>query len=189
MKNILVHVTGSIACFKACSLISLLAKEGYEVQATASAGALRFIQPALLEGLSGRPLLADIFSGGDDAMHHITLSQRWADLIIAYPASANCICRLAAGLSDDLFGALCLANNYQKPLLVAPAMNTNMYNHPAVQEALAKLESWGTHILPTEEGHLACGVVGKGKLLEPETTLEIIKRVLDQGSNSMQEKK
>lgn len=189
MEKILVHVTGSIACFKACSLISLLVKEGYQVQATASAGALRFIQPPLLEGLSGRPLLTDIFSGGEDAMHHITLSQKWADLIIAYPASANCICRLAAGLSDDLFGALCLANNYQKPLLIAPAMNTNMYNHPAVQEALAKLESWGTHILPTEEGLLACGVVGKGKLLEPETTLEIIKQVLKQGSNSIQRNK
>ena len=120
MKNILIHVTGSIACFKAGTLVSLMTKKGYQVQATASAGGLRFIQPALLEGLTGRPLLTDIFSGGEDVMHHISLSQNWADLIIAYPASANCICRLAAGLSDDLFGALCLANNYNKPLLLAP---------------------------------------------------------------------
>ena len=83
MKNILIHVTGSIACFKAGTLVSLLTKKGYQVQATASAGGLRFIQPALLEGLTGRPLLTDIFSGGEDAMHHISLSQNGADLIIA----------------------------------------------------------------------------------------------------------
>ena len=105
MKNILIHVTGSIACFKAGALISLLIKKDYQVQATASAGGLRFIQPALLEGLTGRPLLTDLFNGGEDPMHHITLSQNWADLIIAYPASANCICRLAAGLSDVVFAA------------------------------------------------------------------------------------
>ena len=182
MKRILIHVTGSIACFKSCSLISLLTKEGFEVQATASQGALQFIQRASLEGLTGKPLLTYIFDKSDDPMHHITLSQRWADLIIAYPASANCICRLAAGLSDDLFGAICLANNYNKPLLVAPAMNTQMFNHPAVQEALAKLESWGTHILPTEEGLLACGDEGKGKLLSPEKTLEYIQQILKENS-------
>lgn len=184
MKNILIHVTGSIACFKAGTLVSLLTKKGYQVQATASAGGLRFIQPALLEGLTGRPLLTDIFSGGEDAMHHISLSQNWADLIIAYPASANCICRLAAGLSDDLFGAICLANNYNKPLLLAPAMNTNMFNHPAVQESLRRLESWGTHILPTEEGLLACGVVGRGKLLSPETALEYIEKLIESPPDS-----
>lgn len=182
MKNILIHVTGSIACFKAGGLISLLIKRGHQVQATASAGGLRFIQPALLEGLTGRPLLTNLFDGGEDPMHHITLSQNWADLIIAYPASANCICRLAAGLSDDLFGAICLANNYNKPLLLAPAMNTQMFNHPAVQEALKKLESWGTHILPTEEGMLACGTVGKGKLLSPEATMEYIEKLLESTS-------
>ncbi len=179
MRNILIHVTGSIACFKAGALVSLLTKRGYQVQATASAGGLRFIQPALLEGLTGRPLLTDIFGGGEDPMHHISLSQNWADLIIAYPASANCVCRLAAGLSDDLFGAICLANNYNKPLLLAPAMNTQMFNHPAVQEALRKLESWGTHILPTEEGLLACGVVGRGKLLSPEAALEYIEKLIE----------
>lgn len=187
MKNILIHVTGSIACFKACSLISLLTKEGYAVQATASAGALQFVQRASFEGLTGRPLLTSVFDASPDPMHHITLSQRWADLIIAYPASANCICRLAAGLSDDLFGALCLANNYNKPLLLAPAMNTQMFNHPAVQDALEKLKRWGTHILPTERGLLACGEVGEGKLLSPEAALEYIKEILAQSEDSQTE--
>jgi phosphopantothenoylcysteine decarboxylase len=176
--RILLHVSGSIACYKACELASLLVQHDYEVQVTASAGALHFIQAATFEGLTHHPLLTDVFGRKPDSIPHITLAQKWADVIIAYPASADCITRLAAGLSDDLFGAVCLANNYNKPLLVAPAMNSAMFSHPAVQGALEKLASWGTVVLPTDEGHLACGTTGHGKLISPERAATYIAQAL-----------
>ncbi|MBP5519880.1 MAG: flavoprotein [Treponema sp.] len=179
MKKILLHITGSISCYKACELTSLLTKQGFEVQASLSQGALKFLQPAVFEGLSHKKALTpDMFAGVPDCIPHITLAQKWADLIMIYPASANCIARLASGLSDDLFGATFLANNFEKPVLLAPAMNSNMFAHPAIQENLKKLESWGTKILPTEEGRLACGSVGKGKLISPEAALDFIKGAL-----------
>jgi len=176
--RVLLHVSGSISCYKAAELASLLIRHDYEVQVTASAGALRFIQAATFEGLTHRPLLTDLFGGKPDFIPHITLAQNWADVIIAYPASADCINRLAAGLSDDLFGAVCLANNYAKPLLIAPAMNSSMFAHPAVQESLHKLAAWGTVILPTGEGRLACGTTGKGKLISPEEAADFIAQAL-----------
>lgn len=175
-KHILLHVTGSISCYKACELTSLLVKEGAEVQVTMSEGALKFLQPAVFEGLSRREALTpDMFARKPDCIPHITLAQKWADLIMIYPASANCIARLAGGLCDDLFGSTFLANNFEKPVLLAPAMNSNMFAHPALKENLKKLESWGTKILPTEEGRLACGSTGLGKLISPEKALEYIK--------------
>ena len=178
-KRILLHVTGSISCYKACELTSLLVKSGAEVQVTMSEGALKFLQPAVFEGLSHREALTpDMFARKPDCIPHITLAQKWADLIIVYPASANCIARLASGLSNDLFGATFLANNFDKSVLLAPAMNSNMFAHPATQENLKKLEFWGTKILPTDEGRLACGSVGKGKLISPDKALEFIKEAL-----------
>lgn len=175
-KKILLHVTGSIACYKACELANLLVKEGAEVQVSLSDGAMKFLQPAVFEGLTHKKALTqNMFACEPDCIPHITLAQKWADLIMIYPASANCISRLACGLSDDLFGAVFLANNFDKPVLLAPAMNSNMFAHPAVQENLKKLESWGTKILPTDEGRLACGSVGKGKLISPETIVDFIK--------------
>lgn len=172
--NVLLHLSGSIACFKACVLADLLIREGYAVQATASASALRFIGKATLEGLTGRAVLTDLFGGSPSYIPHITLAQRWADIIVAYPASANLLNRLAAGLCDDLFGAICLANNFRKPLVIAPAMNSEMFAYPSVRESIAALERWGAVILPTEEGRLACGAVGLGRLIAPERALEAV---------------
>lgn len=177
MKNILLHVTGSISAYKACALISLLKKNDFDVKVSASKGGLEFISKASFEGLSGHKLQNDIFQN-EDPIPHIHLAQNWADLIIAYPASANCINRLSAGLCDDLFGALCLANNFEKPLLIAPAMNSNMFSHPSVQESLKKLQDWGATILPCDEGILACGTKGKGRLIEPEEAMNFIKKSL-----------
>jgi len=177
-RHILLHVSGSISCYKAAELASLLVRNSYDVQVTASQGALRFIQAATFEGLTHHPLLTDLFGGRPDAIPHITLAQKWADVIIAYPASADCINRLAAGLCDDLFGAVCLANNYARPLLIAPAMNSSMFAHPAVRESLRKLASWGTVILPADEGRLACGTVGTGKLIPPEKAADFIAEAL-----------
>lgn len=176
-KNILLHVTGSISAFKACSLTSLLVKNDFDVRVIQSQDSLNFVGKASFEGLSHNKVLTSMFDG-DDPIPHIHLAQNWADLIISYPCSANTINRLACGLADDLFGAVCLANNFNKPLLIAPAMNTQMYNHPSVQESLKKLENWGAKILPCGEGEMACGTKGIGRLLEPADAFKIIQETL-----------
>ena len=170
--RILLQITGSIAAFKAATLASLLVEAGSEVQCVMSEGARHFIGESTFEGLTGRPVLGDVFERGR-AHDHINLAD-WADLLLLYPASANHITRLRAGLADDLIGCLFLANNFSKPTWVAPAMNSNMLAHPAVTEALSTLELWGCRILPTGEGRLACGEVGYGRLLEPEKVFELI---------------
>jgi phosphopantothenoylcysteine decarboxylase/phosphopantothenate--cysteine ligase len=168
----LLQVTGSIAAFKAAALASLLTQDDYEVQCVASEGGLQFIGAATLEGLTGKPVLSDMFERGR-ALDHISLVD-WTDLLLVYPATANHITRLRAGLADDLIGCLFLANNFQKPYWLAPAMNSQMFAHPAVAEALETLQGWGCRILPTGEGRMACGTVGYGRLLEPEATHELI---------------
>ena len=175
-SKVLLQVTGSIAAFKAASLASLLVEVGNEVQCVMSEGARHFIGDSTFEGLTGRPVLSDVFERGR-AHDHINLAD-WADLLLLYPASANHINRLRAGLADDLMGCLFLANNFRKPYWIAPAMNSNMLAHPAVGEALSVLESWGCRILPTGEGRLACGEVGYGRLLEPEQVFELIREEL-----------
>ena len=164
--NILFKLSGSIAAYKACALISRLVQDGYTVQTVASKAALEFIGPATLEGLTGRAVECETFASGR-AMQHIHLA-KWADLTIVCPASANTINKLASGIGDDLLTTLFLAHDFKKPYLLAPAMNTLMYRHPATAASLQKLASFGVAILETASGVLACGDVGEGRLLEPE---------------------
>jgi len=171
--RVVLQVTGSIAAFKAASLASLLVEAGAEVQVVLSEGGRHFVGDSTFEGLTGRPVLSDLFERGR-AHSHIDLVD-WADLLLLYPASANHITRLRSGLADDLIGCLFLANNFRKPYWVAPAMNSNMLAHPAVADALSVLEGWGCRILPTGEGRLACGAIGYGRLLEPERVFELIR--------------
>jgi len=170
--RVLLQVTGSIAAFKAASLASLLVDRGSEVRCILSDGARHFIGESTFEGLTEHPVLGDLFERGR-AHDHIRLAD-WADLILLYPASANHITRLRAGLADDLIGCVFLANNFEKPTWVAPAMNSRMLAHPAVQEALTTLERWGCRILPTGSGRLACGEIGNGRLMEPDEVMELI---------------
>src|SRR5690606_33467299 len=130
-SKILFIMTGSIACYKACQLLSKLSQNNYEVQVVATASALEFVGNATLEGLSGKAVVSDIFAHGRN-MDHIHLA-RWADLIIVAPATANFINKMAQGAADDLASTLFLAHDFTKPFLVAPAMNTSMYQHPATQ--------------------------------------------------------
>lgn len=180
--NILLHVTGSISAYKACALVSALKADGFSIRVSMTAAAREFVGPASFEGLSGNPVEQPFFAGTEDPIPHITLSQRWADLILVYPASANTINRLAAGLADDVFGAAFLANNYRKPVWIAPAMNAGMFAHPAVVRSLETLERDGARILPTGEGRLACGSAGKGRLLEPEALLNLIRSAFPQAT-------
>lgn len=186
-SKILIKMSGSIAGYKACYLISRLKQEGFDIQVVATESTLKFIGPATLEGLTGRPVICDTFASGH-AMDHIYLN-RWADLIIAIPATANFINKIAQGIGDDLVSTLFLAHDFKKPYLLAPAMNTAMYLHPATQNSLKQLNSMGIKILETASGVLACGEVGWGKLLDPELIYQEILKELENPSPATTEAK
>ncbi|KAF0153189.1 MAG: phosphopantothenoylcysteine decarboxylase / phosphopantothenate--cysteine ligase [Ignavibacteria bacterium] len=170
--NILFKITGSIAVYKSAIIISKLVQAGCKVKVVATESALKFAGNATFEGLTGNKVLTDSFAEGE-MMSHINLV-KWADLVIVAPATANTINKLASGAGDSLLTSLFLAHDWTKPYLIAPAMNTNMFKHPATQEAMNKLASWGATILPTDIGYLACGDVGEGKLLDTDLIYEKI---------------
>ena len=174
--KILMLMSGSIACYKACGLVSMLVKNGFDVKVAASGAALKFIGEATIEGLTGEAVYSDLWKKGS-AMEHIHL-ERWADLIIAAPGSAHFINRIAHGIGDDLLTTIFLAHEFKKPFLIAPAMNTAMYLNPVTQKSLQTLKGFGIKILEAASGVLACGETGYGKLLEPELLFQEIKNAL-----------
>jgi phosphopantothenoylcysteine decarboxylase len=176
--NVLLLLSGSIACYKACTVVSQLTQGGIAVQTVATPAALRFVGTAALEGLSGRPVFTDVFEPGR-ALDHIELA-RAADLALVCPATANTINRLAAGLADDPIGTLFLAWELgRKPWWIAPAMNARMWQHPATLAAVEKLRAWGVRVLEPADGPHACGDAGPGRLLEPEQLVAEVRRELD----------
>jgi len=179
--KILVKITGSIAAYKSAYLISKLMQDDFDVEVVATRSALQFIGIATIEGLTHKPVHTDMFEPGK-MMSHIDLS-KWADIIIVVPADANTINKFAHGIADNLVTSLFLAHDRDKPYLIAPAMNTAMFLHPATQESLKKLSDWGIQILPTDEGYLACGDTGDGKLLDPDIIYGHIGYHLNKSSN------
>ena len=176
--RLLFGFTGSIACFKAAASLSGLVQAGVEVQCLATTDALRFIGAATLEGLSGRPLLMDLYESGR-MMDHIHLT-RWADALVVAPATAHTINSAAAGLGSNALLATLLAWPSSKPRWIAPAMNSEMLKHPTVQESLSRLKSWGWRILESTEGHLACGETGPGRMIESDLLTQTILKILFQ---------
>jgi len=170
--HVLFQLSGSIAAYKACQVISRLVQSGVEVQTVATPAALEFVGRATLEGLTGRPVQTETFQPGA-YMHHIHL-MKWADVVVLCPASANSINKLASGIGDDLLSTLFLSHDFNKPYLIAPAMNVRMYQHPTTKTSIEKLKAWGVEILETASGVLACGDVGEGKLLDPDLLLNEI---------------
>jgi phosphopantothenoylcysteine decarboxylase/phosphopantothenate--cysteine ligase len=175
-SNLLFILSGSIACYKACDAISRLVQRGHRVRAVATEAALRFVGTATLEGLTGSPVATDLFASGG-ALDHINLA-RWADATVVCPATANTLNRAAAGLGDDLAGALLLAHDWKKPLLFVPAMNPAMWSHPATIESVARLKSWGARFVAVGEGRTACGEVGEGRLAEPADIVTAVESAL-----------
>ena len=176
-SKILFQLSGSIACYKACNLISKLVQDGHEVQAVATDSALRFVGQATLEGLTRKSVFTNLFEPGQ-MMSHIHLA-KWADLAIVCPATADTINGLAHGQASDPIGTLFLAYDLKsKTFLIAQAMNQTMLSHPATQASLGILESWGVRIMPVGIGSQACGDMGEGRLLEPETLFEEMSRFL-----------
>jgi phosphopantothenoylcysteine decarboxylase/phosphopantothenate--cysteine ligase len=176
VPRILFILTGSVACCKACDALSQLVQRGHEVRTVATAAALRFVGTPTLEAITRQPVATDLFAAGE-ALAHITLV-RWAEVVVLCPATANTLNATAAGLADDLAGSLLLAHDWQKPLLVFPAMNPAMWQHPATVASVAKLAGWGARIVSPAAGRTACGENGEGRLVEPDEIVAAIEAAL-----------
>lgn len=170
-KSIVLGITGGIAAYKSAELARLLVKQGIDVQVAMTEGACHFITPTTMQALSGKPVLSSQWDEGGNGMAHITLS-RVADAIVIAPASADFIAKLAQGLADDLLSTMCLARKC--PLMIAPAMNRQMWEHPATQRNIAQLLADGVIVLGPDSGGQACGEEGMGRMLEAVSLAESI---------------
>ncbi|OGT82050.1 MAG: phosphopantothenoylcysteine decarboxylase [Gammaproteobacteria bacterium RIFCSPLOWO2_02_FULL_61_13] len=169
-KRVLLGVTGSIAAYKAADLVRQLREQGATVRVVMTRSAQEFITPLTLEALSGHPVRRELLDTGEEsAMGHIDLA-RWSDVVLVAPASANLLARLAHGLADDLLATLCLAADV--PVLVAPAMNRQMWMNPATQANVQTLEQRGIRRLGPALGEQACGETGPGRMLEPRDLVQ-----------------
>jgi phosphopantothenoylcysteine decarboxylase/phosphopantothenate--cysteine ligase len=176
MKKLLLIISGGIAAYKALELIRLATKAGYGVTCVLTKAGEHFVTPLSLQALSEEKVYTDLFSLTDDSeMGHIELS-RAADLVVVVPASANILAKMAAGLADDLATTLLLATD--KRVLAAPAMNVRMWEHAATQANLTLLEKRGVIIVQPDEGPMACGEYGPGRLAEPPVILAAINAAL-----------
>ncbi len=174
-RKLIVGVTGSIAAFKAATLVRLLMQAGADVQTIMTHDAARFVTPLTFGTLSARKPLTDLFSDDGDWTKHVSLGL-WADLMIIAPATAQTIAKLAHGFCDNMLTATALAARCE--VLVCPAMDHDMSLHAAVEDNLRRLRAYGYHILPSRWGDLASGLVGRGRLQEPEDILEKVRSLL-----------
>ncbi len=172
-KRIVLGLTGGIACFKAAELCRSLVKAGAKVQVVMTEAAAQFITPVTMQALSGQPVYTSQWDAREgNNMAHINLS-READAILIAPASADFMAKLIHGKADELLSLMCLARPIQKvPLILAPAMNREMWAHPATQRNVAQLKQDGTYVLGVGQGDQACGETGDGRMLEAEEILE-----------------
>jgi len=174
-KNIVLGVTGGIAAYKACDLVSRLKKQGARVRVVLTANAVKFVPPLTFETLSGNPVVTDTFEPRK-SLEHISLA-KWADAFVIAPASANCLAKLAVGIADDLLSTTALAMT--APLLIAPAMNANMWRHPATQANFQTLLDRGAKAVGPMSGHLACGDDDVGRMAEPAQIVEALDALLN----------
>ncbi len=178
MKNVVLGVTGGIACYKSCEIVSRLKKLGFGVDVIMTQHACEFVQPLTFETLSSRPVVTDMFDRKHPwEVEHISLAKKASVFVIA-PATANIIGKLANGIADDMLSTTAMAT--KSKIIIAPAMNTNMYENPVVQENMQKLKQRGYIFVEPVAGRLACGDVGKGKMAEPVEIVEKIKEVLSE---------
>ncbi|HJH08328.1 MAG TPA: bifunctional phosphopantothenoylcysteine decarboxylase/phosphopantothenate--cysteine ligase CoaBC [Psychrobacter pasteurii] len=174
ITKIVLAITGGIAAYKSALLARLLVKEGFEVRVIMTQGAQQFITPLTLQALTGNEVHTELLdTHAELGMGHIELA-KWADLVLIAPASANTLARLAMGMADDLLATVCLATT--APVMVAPAMNQQMWAHPAVQLNVQTLSDMGYEMVEPDSGVQACGDVGAGRLPEPEI---LLRRVLN----------
>ncbi len=177
-KKILLGICGSIAAYKAAFLVRLLVKSGAEVQVVMTAGAREFITPLTLATLSKRPVLAGFVADPEQGSwnNHVALGL-WADLILIAPASAHTLGKFANGICNDLLTSVYLSARC--PVMLAPAMDLDMYQHPSTLANLHKLQQYGNHIINAESGELASGLSGQGRMAEPENIIKILEAFFD----------
>ena len=171
-KKIVLGITGSIAAYKACVLIRLLVKQGTEVQVVITPAGKEFITPITLSALTSKPVISEFFSQRDGSWHsHVSLGL-WADAMLVAPASANTIGKMAHGIADNMLLTTYLS--MKAPVFVAPAMDLDMFAHPATQENLETLHKRGNHIIEPTTGELASHLEGKGRMEEPENIVKAL---------------
>jgi phosphopantothenoylcysteine decarboxylase/phosphopantothenate--cysteine ligase len=171
-RKILLGVTGSIAAYKACELVRLFVKNGDEVTVVMTDAATKFVSPLSFQTLSRNPVFVDQFAPPVSwKPEHISLAES-ADLVVVAPATANIIAKMRYGIADNLLSAVLLAT--RAPTVVAPAMNTGMWESAVTQENIAALAARGVVVVEPDDGELACGVKGKGRMMEPEAILSAI---------------
>lgn len=179
-KKIVLGITGSIAAYKACSLIRLFIKAGAEVQVVITPAGKEFITPVTLSALTSKPVISEFFSGRDGSWHsHVDLGL-WADAMVIAPCTASTLGKMAHGVADNMLITTYLS--MKAPVFIAPAMDLDMYCHPATQANLQTLRSYGNHIIEAASGELASHLIGKGRMEEPENifyTLESSFRLQD----------
>lgn len=179
-KKIVLGITGSIAAYKACSLIRLFIKAGAEVQVVITPAGKEFITPVTLSALTSKPVISEFFSGRDGSWHsHVDLGL-WADAMVIAPCTASTLGKMAHGVADNMLITTYLS--MKAPVFIAPAMDLDMYRHPATQANLQTLRSCGNHIIEAASGELASHLIGKGRMEEPENifyTLESFFRLQD----------
>ena len=177
-KCIIVGITGGIAVYKICYLVSSLKKQGYDVHVLMSKEAQEFVTPLTFQTLSNNKVITDMFTiDYTPDVHHISLAKK-ADLFVIAPATANVIAKVANGIADDMLTTTFLASNCKK--LIVPAMNTQMLMNPVTQDNIQKCKNYGMHIFESNSGYLACGDVGKGRLPEPDEIEDKIKEVFEE---------
>jgi len=177
--EVVLGVTGSIAAYKAAELVRLMVKAGWNVHVVMTEAASRFVTPLTFRTLSRNPVGVDAFDEPDDWMPgHIALAER-ADVVVIAPCTANVLAKMAHGLADDLLTATVLAT--RAPVVIAPAMNTGMWENQATQANLATVRSRQALIVEAVAGELACGTTGPGRMAEPEAVLEAVQRVVHRG--------
>lgn len=177
-KCIIVGITGGIAVYKICYLVSSLKKQGYDVHVLMSKEAQEFVTPLTFQTLSNNKVITDMFTiDYTPDVHHISLAKK-ADLFVIAPATANVIAKVANGIADDMLTTTFLAANCKK--LIVPAMNTQMLMNPVTQDNIQKCKNYGMHIFESDSGYLACGDVGKGRLPEPDEIEDKIKEVFEE---------
>jgi phosphopantothenoylcysteine decarboxylase/phosphopantothenate--cysteine ligase len=175
-KTVILGVTGSIAAYRACEIISALRKAGLDVHVILTKEAAEFITPLTMQTLSGNPVIGGMFELPDECSPaHTSLADK-ADLILIAPATANIIGKLACGICDDMLSCVTLAS--KAPVLIAPAMNENMYGHRVVQANIEKLQKIGYSFVGPIKGHLACGHVAVGHIAGTEDIVKEAKRLL-----------
>lgn len=169
-KKIAIGITGSIAAYKSISLVRLLVKEGAEVKVILTPSAKDFVSPLVLSTLSKNNVLIDLFAENSWA-NHVALG-RWADLLLIAPLSCNTLAKMAHGMCDNLLLAVYLSATC--PVMIAPAMDEDMWKHPSTKRNIETLQSYGNHLIPVEAGELASGLVGEGRMAEPEQIVETV---------------